>query len=125
MSIYLIARELLCLVHSLGYFDRAAFLRATTLTLSTLLFFLLAPLKPTDKGFTVCAYNRTTSKVDDFLNNEAKGKYTRLPVSPAILELCGFYKRRLWVTERNVCAPADVTRLRAKESKGLLEGADF
>lgn len=28
-----------------------------------------------DKGFTVVAYNRTTSKVDDFLANEAKGDY--------------------------------------------------
>ena len=27
-----------------------------------------------DKGFTVVAYNRTTSKVDHFLENEAKGK---------------------------------------------------
>lgn len=27
-----------------------------------------------DKGFTVVAYNRTTSKVDAFLANEAKGK---------------------------------------------------
>lgn len=26
-----------------------------------------------DHGFTVCAYNRTTSKVDHFLANEAKG----------------------------------------------------
>jgi 6-phosphogluconate dehydrogenase len=26
-----------------------------------------------DKGFTVVAYNRTTSKVDHFLANEAKG----------------------------------------------------
>ena len=26
-----------------------------------------------DKGFTVVAYNRTTSKVDHFLENEAKG----------------------------------------------------
>jgi 6-phosphogluconate dehydrogenase len=26
-----------------------------------------------DHGFTVCAYNRTTSKVDEFLANEAKG----------------------------------------------------
>lgn len=33
----------------------------------------------TDKGFTVCAYNRTTSKVDDFLANEAKGKFEKLP----------------------------------------------
>lgn len=28
-----------------------------------------------DHGFTVCAYNRTTSKVDHFLENEAKGKF--------------------------------------------------
>lgn len=27
-----------------------------------------------DHGYTVCAYNRTLSKVDHFLNNEAKGK---------------------------------------------------
>ena len=27
-----------------------------------------------DHGFVVCAFNRTTSKVDDFLKNEAKGK---------------------------------------------------
>ena len=26
-----------------------------------------------DHGFTVVAYNRTTSKVDDFLNDAAKG----------------------------------------------------
>ena len=30
-------------------------------------------LNMNDHGFTVVAYNRTTSKVDDFLNNEAKG----------------------------------------------------
>lgn len=27
-----------------------------------------------DNGFTICAYNRTVKKVDDFLANEAKGK---------------------------------------------------
>ena len=27
-----------------------------------------------DHGFTVCAFNRTTAKVDHFLANEAKGK---------------------------------------------------
>jgi 6-phosphogluconate dehydrogenase len=27
-----------------------------------------------DHGYTVCAYNRTTAKVDRFLENEAKGK---------------------------------------------------
>lgn len=31
-------------------------------------------LNGADKGFTVCAYNRTTSKVDRFLENEAKGE---------------------------------------------------
>ena len=30
-----------------------------------------------DKGFTVVAYNRTTSKVDSFLANEAKGASVR------------------------------------------------
>ena len=30
-------------------------------------------LNAADHGFTVCAYNRTTSKVDRFLDNEAKG----------------------------------------------------
>lgn len=31
-------------------------------------------LNVADHGFTVCAYNRTTSKVDRFLENEAKGE---------------------------------------------------
>lgn len=31
-------------------------------------------LNMNDKGFTVVAYNRTTSKVDHFLANEAKGQ---------------------------------------------------
>ncbi|KAL2885482.1 6-phosphogluconate dehydrogenase, decarboxylating 1 [Ceratocystis lukuohia] len=31
-------------------------------------------LNMADNGFTVCAYNRTVSKVDRFLENEAKGK---------------------------------------------------
>lgn len=31
-------------------------------------------LNMADHGFVVCAYNRTTSKVDDFLRMEAKGK---------------------------------------------------
>ena len=31
-------------------------------------------LNGADKGFTVCAFNRTVSKVDHFLANEAKGK---------------------------------------------------
>lgn len=36
-------------------------------------------LNMNDKGFTVVAYNRTTSKVDAFLANEAKGKSLHLP----------------------------------------------
>lgn len=32
-------------------------------------------LNAADKGYTVCAYNRTTAKVDRFLDNEAKGKW--------------------------------------------------
>jgi 6-phosphogluconate dehydrogenase len=31
-------------------------------------------LNVADHGFTVCAYNRTTAKVDRFLANEAKGE---------------------------------------------------
>ena len=30
-------------------------------------------LNMNDNGFVVCAYNRTTEKVDNFLANEAKG----------------------------------------------------
>ena len=30
-------------------------------------------LNMNDHGYVVCAYNRTTKKVDDFLANEAKG----------------------------------------------------
>lgn len=32
-------------------------------------------LNGADKGFTVCAFNRTTSKVDRFLEGEAKGEF--------------------------------------------------
>lgn len=32
-------------------------------------------LNMNDKGFNVVAYNRTTSKVDHFLANEAKGNH--------------------------------------------------
>lgn len=31
-------------------------------------------LNMADHGFVVCAYNRTTAKVDEFLSHEAKGK---------------------------------------------------
>jgi len=48
-------------------------------------------LNMNDKGFTVVAYNRTTSKVDDFLANEAKG--TKIQGAKSIQELCSKLKR--------------------------------
>ncbi|KAF7619952.1 hypothetical protein AFLA_001570 [Aspergillus flavus NRRL3357] len=44
-----------------------------------------------DHGFTVCAYNRTTSKVDRFLENEAKGK--SIVGAHSIEEFCAKLKR--------------------------------
>jgi len=44
-----------------------------------------------DHGFTVCAFNRTTSKVDDFLNNEAKG--TKIIGAHSIEEMVASLKR--------------------------------
>ncbi|KIK98814.1 hypothetical protein PAXRUDRAFT_823482 [Paxillus rubicundulus Ve08.2h10] len=48
-------------------------------------------LNMNDKGFTVVAYNRTTSKVDDFLANEAKG--TKVQGAHSIQELVAKLKR--------------------------------
>lgn len=48
-------------------------------------------LNMNDHGFVVCVYNRTTSKVDAFLNNEAKG--TKIIGSHSIQELCSKLKR--------------------------------
>ncbi|KAL0089352.1 6-phosphogluconate dehydrogenase, decarboxylating [Phycomyces blakesleeanus] len=48
-------------------------------------------LNMNDHGFTVCAYNRTTSKVDLFLENEAKG--TNVVGAHSIEELCSKLKR--------------------------------
>ncbi|PVU99084.1 hypothetical protein BB559_001011 [Furculomyces boomerangus] len=48
-------------------------------------------LNMNDHGFVVCAYNRTTSKVDDFLANEAKG--TNIVGAHSIEELCAKLKR--------------------------------
>lgn len=48
-------------------------------------------LNMNDHGFTVVAYNRTTSKVDDFLANEAKG--TRIQGAHSIAELVSKLKR--------------------------------
>jgi 6-phosphogluconate dehydrogenase len=44
-----------------------------------------------DHGYTVCAYNRTSSKVDEFLANEAKG--TKIVGAHTIEELCKKLKR--------------------------------
>ncbi|GMT23506.1 hypothetical protein PFISCL1PPCAC_14803, partial [Pristionchus fissidentatus] len=44
-----------------------------------------------DHGFTVCAYNRTTSKVDEFLANEAKG--TKIIGAHSVEEMCKKLKR--------------------------------
>ncbi|KAI0048393.1 6-phosphogluconate dehydrogenase [Auriscalpium vulgare] len=48
-------------------------------------------LNMNDKGFTVVAYNRTTSKVDHFLANEAKG--TKIQGAHSIQELAAKLKR--------------------------------
>jgi len=48
-------------------------------------------LNMSDHGFTVVAYNRTTSKVDDFLNDEAKG--TKVIGAHSIQEMVGLLKR--------------------------------
>ncbi|KAL0575131.1 phosphogluconate dehydrogenase (decarboxylating) gnd1 [Marasmius crinis-equi] len=48
-------------------------------------------LNMNDKGFNVVAYNRTTSKVDHFLANEAKG--TNIQGAHTIQELCSKLKR--------------------------------
>ncbi|KAL1923371.1 uncharacterized protein VTP21DRAFT_8351 [Calcarisporiella thermophila] len=44
-----------------------------------------------DHGYVVCAYNRTVSKVDHFLENEAKG--TKIVGAHSIEELCRKLKR--------------------------------
>src|SRR6266478_4886837 len=48
-------------------------------------------LNMNDHGFTVVAYNRTVSKVDDFLNQEAKG--TNVVGAHSIQELAGLLKK--------------------------------
>ncbi len=49
-------------------------------------------LNMNDRGFTVVAYNRTTSKVDDFLNGAAKGRETILGAH-SIEEMMSLLKR--------------------------------
>jgi 6-phosphogluconate dehydrogenase len=48
-------------------------------------------LNMNDRGFTVAAFNRTVSKVDDFLNNEAKG--TNVVGARSIEEMIGLLKK--------------------------------
>jgi len=48
-------------------------------------------LNMNDRGFTVVAYNRTTSKVDDFLANEAKG--TKILGAHSIPEMVAMLKK--------------------------------
>ena len=48
-------------------------------------------LNMNDHGFTVAAFNRTVSKVDDFLANEAKG--TKIIGTKSIEELMGCLKK--------------------------------
>ena len=44
-------------------------------------------LNMNDHGFTVAAFNRTVTKVDDFLNNEAKG--TKVIGAHSLPEMAG------------------------------------
>jgi 6-phosphogluconate dehydrogenase len=48
-------------------------------------------LNMNDHGFTVVAFNRTVSKVDDFLNNEAKG--TKVIGAHSLQEMAGLLKK--------------------------------
>ena len=48
-------------------------------------------LNMNDHGFTVVAYNRTTSKVDDFLANEAKG--TNILGAHSLAEMVALLKK--------------------------------
>ena len=58
-------------------------------------------LNMNDHGYSVVAYNRTTQKVTDFLENEAKG--TNVIGAFSIQELCASLKR-----PRKVLAEVDV-----------------
>ncbi|PKL09739.1 MAG: phosphogluconate dehydrogenase (NADP(+)-dependent, decarboxylating) [Spirochaetae bacterium HGW-Spirochaetae-7] len=49
-------------------------------------------LNMNDKGFSVAVYNRTTSKVDEFIDDEAKGRATILPAH-TIEEFMALLKR--------------------------------
>lgn len=48
-------------------------------------------LNMNDHGYVVCAHNRTTDKVDNFLANEAKG--TKIIGAHSIKEMCAKLKK--------------------------------
>src|SRR6267154_3297948 len=48
-------------------------------------------LNMNDHAFTVVAFNRTTSKVDEFLNNQAKG--TKVIGAHSLQEMAGLLKK--------------------------------
>src|ERR1700735_2478755 len=48
-------------------------------------------LNMNDHGYKVAVFNRTVSKVDDFINNEAKG--TQVVGAHSAKELCGLLKK--------------------------------
>ncbi|KAG8219980.1 6-phosphogluconate dehydrogenase [Butyriboletus roseoflavus] len=82
-------------------------------------------LNMNDKGFTVVAYNRTTSKVDDFLAHEAKG--TNVQGAHSIQELVAKLKRPRKiillvkaVDGGNSHYPDSIRRTKELEAKGLL-----
>ena len=61
-------------------------------------------LNMNDNGFVVCAYNRTTQKVDDFLNNEAKG--TNIVGAHSLEEMVKKLKkpRRVMMLVKGMCS---------------------
>src|SRR6266403_429339 len=60
-------------------------------------------LNMNDHGFTVVAFNRTVSKVDDFINKEAKG--TKVIGAHSFEEMAGLLKRpgRRWTSSSSIC----------------------
>lgn len=77
----------MCLVYTLwtGALPRSVFREAVFLVVCAITAILRS------NHIQVCAYNRTVSKVDDFLANEAKG--TKVVGAHSIKEMCGKLKR--------------------------------
>ncbi|KIO25745.1 hypothetical protein M407DRAFT_24904 [Tulasnella calospora MUT 4182] len=84
-------------------------------------------LNMNDKGFTVCAYNRTTSKVDDFLANEAKG--TNVVGAHSVDELISKLKkprRIILLVKAGPAVDAFIDQLAPKLEKGdiIIDGGN-